>query len=325
MARQLRIEFYGACYHIISRGNQNQLIFDDNKDYLKLMSLLKRLVEEKNIILYAYCLMPNHFHLLMETPCGNLSKAMQWLNTSYSVYYNHRHEKKGHLFQGRFKSILVEKESYFLELNRYIHLNPLRAHIVLKPEEYNWSSYKDYIGKRSTRWLTMDYMLSLLSKNAMSQRRLFRNFIMQGMSIQKEIKANLNNNLCAGIILGDELFRNKFSVQITKQEMSKNDISQIKEITKNIEIEKIVEIVCMQLNCHYEEIFKKNKRNNKMRNSTIYLAFKYSGLNNRKLGELFNGLSGAAIGNIITSFQRTMQLCKKTNDEIMLIEKDFSF
>jgi REP element-mobilizing transposase RayT len=130
MARQLRIEYEGAFYHVTSRGNQREKIFWDDKDMEEFKRILKRTKERYGFLLHDYALMGNHYHFLMETPHANLKQIMQNINTSYTVYINKRHKRFGHLFQGRYKAFIVDKESYLLKLSRYIHLNPVRAWIV---------------------------------------------------------------------------------------------------------------------------------------------------------------------------------------------------
>ncbi len=124
MARQLRIEYEGAFYHIISRGNQRNRIFFEDSDFMKFIEILKRTKERYNYILHAYCLMSNHYHLLIETPKANLNRLMQNINTSYTVFVNRKYRMSGHLFQGRYKAVVVDKDNYLLSLSKYIHLNP---------------------------------------------------------------------------------------------------------------------------------------------------------------------------------------------------------
>jgi REP element-mobilizing transposase RayT len=140
MSRPLRIEYPGATYHITARGNERADIFRDNNDRQKLLEQLQIALQRYAIVIHAYVLMGNHYHLLLETPEGNMSQAMHFINGNYTGYFNHRHRRVGHLFQGRYKGLLVEKESYLLSLSRYIHLNPVRAGIVEYPEEYHWSN-----------------------------------------------------------------------------------------------------------------------------------------------------------------------------------------
>ena len=143
MARKPRIEIAGGLYHVISRGNNRRKIFRSHDDYLKFTGLLQQQKSKLPFYLYAYCLMPNHVHLLIEMQDDPLSRIMQILLTSYSQYYNRRYRKIGHLFQGRYKSILCQTDRYLGELVRYIHLNPVRARIVKRPEDFEYSGHRD--------------------------------------------------------------------------------------------------------------------------------------------------------------------------------------
>ena len=146
MARPLRIEFPGALYHLTSRGNARSDIFVDDLDRQKFLDILSSVVYKHRWICHGYCLMGNHYHLLIETPEGNLCRGMRQLNGVYTQAFNRRHGRVGHLLQGRYKSILVEKESYLLELCRYIVLNPVKAEMVNAPEDWAWSSYRATAG-----------------------------------------------------------------------------------------------------------------------------------------------------------------------------------
>ncbi len=161
MARPWRIQFEGAVYHITSRGNNRQDIFFDDGDRLKFLDFLGRACERFNLQVLAFCLMGNHFHLFLRTAEPNLSKAMQWINGTYTGYFNHRHQRIGHLLQGRYKSVLLTDEAHYLHLSMYIHLNPVRARIVSDPAEYRWSSFRDYTHLKSRfEWLSRDEILS---------------------------------------------------------------------------------------------------------------------------------------------------------------------
>ena len=145
MARPLRIEYKGAFYHITARGNERKRIFFSKADYEKFKDYLGKAQDKYGYLLHCYMLMTNHYHMLIETPNPNMSKLMHYLNGSYTGYINRRRKRSGHLFQGRYKAILVDADSYFLELSRYIHLNPVRANIVSNPEDCPYSSYSTYI------------------------------------------------------------------------------------------------------------------------------------------------------------------------------------
>jgi putative transposase len=144
MARPLRITYPDAFYHITSRGNEQKPVFKSRKDRIKFLEYLESATERYNAVIHAYCLMDNHYHLLLETPSGNLSRIMAHINGAYTAYFNRKRDRAGHLFQGRYKAIVVEADEYAKELSRYIHLNPVRAKIVELPEGYEWSSYIYY-------------------------------------------------------------------------------------------------------------------------------------------------------------------------------------
>ena len=152
MARPLRIQYPGAFYHVTARGNEKKAIFISNRDRVKFLSYLESAHDRYSAIIHVYCLMSNHYHLLVETPRGNLSQILHHINGAYTTYFNIRRERAGHLFQGRYKSILVEKDAYCIQLSRYIHKNPVRAGLVNMPSEYPWSSYPHYIGRKWYEW-----------------------------------------------------------------------------------------------------------------------------------------------------------------------------
>ena len=155
MARPLRIEYPGAHYHVMSRGNERRPIVRDDADREKRLDWLRRTVETYGWRLHAFVLMNNHDHLFLETPQANLSAGMQYLNGSYTSYFNRRYRRAGHLFQGRYQAQLVEEEGYYLEVSRYIHLNPVRAGCVERAERYLWSSYPGYHNpRRAIAWTT---------------------------------------------------------------------------------------------------------------------------------------------------------------------------
>jgi len=160
MTRPLRIEFKGAVYHITSRGNARQAIFLDEKDFFVFLNLLYRVVKRYHFILHTYCLMNNHYHLLIETPYDNLSKGMRQLNGLYTQQFNQRHKRVGHLLQSRYQAILVDKDNYLLELYRYMVLNPVRVKIVKDPKDWRWSTYRSTTGHKGIPCLTTDWILS---------------------------------------------------------------------------------------------------------------------------------------------------------------------
>jgi REP element-mobilizing transposase RayT len=173
MARPLRITYPGAFYHVTSRGNEQRDVFKSNRDREKFLSYLESSTVRYGAVIHAYCLMSNHYHLLLKTPQGNLSQIMRHINGAYTTYFNIKRKRAGHLFQGRYKAILVEADTYAQELSRYLHLNPVRAAMVAQPEEHPWSSYRYYIGTTTPpTWLNTGFILGCFD-NCRDNYRLF--------------------------------------------------------------------------------------------------------------------------------------------------------
>jgi putative transposase len=181
MARPLRIEYPGAVYHITSRGNARQDISLIDKDRLKFLEILGQVVDRFNWLCHAYCLMPNHYHLLIETIDPTLSRGMRQLNGVYTQAFNRRHNRAGHVFQGRFKAILVEKEPYLLELSRYVVLNPVRAHTARAAKDWRWSSYRAMAGLTDRPlFLTTDWLLAQFGRSVIQAQNAYRRFVSEG-------------------------------------------------------------------------------------------------------------------------------------------------
>jgi putative transposase len=194
MARPLRLEFAGAIYHLTSRGNARQRVFLSDSDRELFLDTLSHVVSRYSWICHAYCLMANHYHLLVETPKGNLSLGMRQLNGIYTQSFNRRHKRVGHLFQGRFKAILVEKESYLLELCRYIVLNPVRIKGNMKTGEWKWSSYRATAGLASPpEFLSIDWVLGQFGKNRAQAQKRYREFVREGLESRpwEELKGQI--------------------------------------------------------------------------------------------------------------------------------------
>ena len=162
MSRPLRIEYPGAVYHVICRGNNRQAIFKDDLDRKRYLDKLVHYCDQKEVSLLCYCLLSNHIHLLVETPQGNLSKMMQAFQTSYTLYLNRRHHRSGHVFGQRYKALLVDKDNYLLPVSRYIHRNALEAKLVKRPQDYRWSSYGAYANGKRIRGVTTSIVLEQL-------------------------------------------------------------------------------------------------------------------------------------------------------------------
>ena len=202
MARPLRIEYPGALYHVTSRGNARQAIFVDDTDRSGFLDALGDAVGRFGWLCHAYCLMDNHYHLLIETPAANLARGMRQVNGVYTQRFNRRHDRAGHLFQGRYTAILVERDSYLLELSRYVVLNPVRAGLVDGPDAYAWSSYRATLGRTpAPDFLTTDWLLGQFGKRRNVARERYRRFVQDGIDGPSPWEA-----LKGQVLLGGEAF-----------------------------------------------------------------------------------------------------------------------
>jgi REP-associated tyrosine transposase len=213
MARPLRIEFPGALYHVTARGDRQEAIFDDDQDRSAFLKLLGEVVLQFRWRCHAYCLMTNHYHCMVETAEGNLAKGMRQLNGVYTQWSNRRHRRSGHLFQGRYKAIIVDKDEYFLQLGRYIVLNPVRAGMVNHPKDWTWSSYGATAGRvKSPEWLNTGKILGEFGRSRIWARRKYQQFVEEGVgqeTIWKELKGQ--------IYLGDEDFVDEMQGRLGKR------------------------------------------------------------------------------------------------------------
>ena len=204
MSRPLRITYPGAFYHITTRGNEGRQIFKDVRDREKFLSYLESAAQRYRASVHVYCLMRNHYHFLLETPAGNLPEIMHHINGAYTTYFNVKRQRSGHLFHGRYKAILVEKDQYAKELSRYIHLNPVRAKIVGTPEQYPWSSYGYFIGlRKSPEWLARDFILSYFGDKVSRAQKGYRNFV--NAMVGQKFKSP-SERVVSSTILGTEDF-----------------------------------------------------------------------------------------------------------------------
>jgi len=201
MSRPLRIEYEGALYHITTRGNDRGKVFFTDTDRAAFLELLSEVVERFSWICHAYCLMANHYHLVIETPHANLSRGMRHINGVFTQRINRLNRRSGHLFQGRFKAVLVEKESHLLELARYVVLNPVRAKMVRSAKDWKWSSYRATAGMgESPEWLTTDWILTQFGPTRPKAQKAYRKFVQQGRGIE------IWDELRRGSLLGTDAF-----------------------------------------------------------------------------------------------------------------------
>ncbi len=306
MARPLRIEYPGAFYHIINRGNAGESIYIDDSDRHKFLDYLEVSVERFALVIHAYCLMTNHYHLIVETPNANISSAIQWLNVSYVMYYNRKHHRQGHLFQGRFKSILINADEYLLELSRYIHRNPVAAMITEFPEDYSWSSYRAYVqeGKTIPSWLERDRLLSYFETTTRKAMNRYRRFVEE---IDEPFMEDPTTKAVAGSVLGSESFIAWIQEAFLKGHTDNREIPQAKALRSTIPIATVIKTVAQGYGCEEKTIRAKGSKNNRAREHAIYLSRDLCGLTNALLGQEFGGISGAAVTLTCNKVIRSME------------------
>ncbi len=311
MARQLRIEYNGAFYHVTSRGNQRESIFWDDRDRRQFLAILKRTNERYKYFLHAYVFMDNHYHLLIETPHANIK---QIINTSYTVYVNRRHKRAGHVLQGRYKAFIVDKENYLLELSRYIHLNPVRANMVKGPEEYKWSSYRDYMDEEKRNTLTdrddTPYHFSKVTSTAIEKYKEFVNDGIRESSPFEHVK---------GSILGSREFRDKIANYI-KRRLDTIEIPEVKHIGTLHDVEDIVSLVAHYYGMNKGDIIKRRRSTYRQRNIAIYISKVMSGKKNRDIGEMF-GITIQGVTNTCRRIEKAMEKDDTLKEEIKDIKE----
>jgi putative transposase len=276
MARAARIEYPGALYHIITRGNQKQRIFVDDKDRKRYMALLVALKKAYAFRLYAYVLMRNHVHLLMETGQVPLSRIMQRLTGGYTQHFNRRHGLTGHLFQGRYKAILCDKDSYLLELTRYLHLNPVRVKAVQDPAQYPWSSYRAYLGKgEKEEGVEVGEVLSHFGKGAGEARHQYRKLVLDGIGAGHQAAYY---EAAEGRILGDGAF-----VEAVKAKSGEKDRAKL-----NVSPQDLLARVCRALGKKPEEVVgaSKDRERVRLRQLFCYVGRTYTDLQVKTLASL---------------------------------------
>jgi len=296
MARALRAEYEGAFYHVTSRGNDRSRIFFNKTDFAKFKSCLEEGINKFGYKLHAYVLMTNHYHLLLETPNANLSKIMHYLNSSYTAYINKKRDRSGHLFQGRFKAILIEKDNYLLELSRYIHLNPVKAGMVEKPQDYPHSSYKSYIETKDDELVYRELILGMMSKKIKQALSQYRNFV-EGVNVDE--LENPLKNIYGGFILGSKSFIKRTLDLLDDIRLDNKETSHRKSLGKTIEPEDVIKTVSKYLSVSVNDLF---NMKGEVRGILIYMLKANTGMSNDEIGKLFGGLSYSAVSQIKRRF-----------------------
>ena len=317
MARPLRIQYPDAWYHVMNRGRSRTQIFCSREDYTAFVELLKDASSLWKVRIVGYCLMSNHYHLLIQTPQANLSRCMRHINGLYTQYFNRTYKSDGQLFRGRYKSIVIDGDSYLLELVRYIHRNPLNAGLVKSLEDYSWSSHRAYISKGNEgNWLHKDFVLSMLEENKSKRRQTYLDFMKQEES---ETLRTLYGKKKLPLLLGAKDFIDDIR-QKYHDKTSVKEVPQVKELF--LDKSKIEKAVCGVYQIEVNDILKSRRGNyNEARNVAIYVIRKHAGASLKDIGFRFGMNSYTSVSSVIMRIKQVMDRDKKLRQRITAVEK----
>jgi len=321
MARPLRLDFPGAWHHVMNRGLGKRNIFLNDQDRQSFLDLLGETSETFRIEMHAYSLMDNHYHLLVHTPAGGLSRAMRHLNGVYTQKWNRAHRSDGPLFRGRYKALLVDKEEYLLELIRYIHLNPVEAGLSNHPKEHRWTSHGAYLKRgRQLSWLKTDEILSRFGSGNKALRKM-NEFVCEGVpELFKETLAKQK------VVLGGSGFREWVARNFRPHK--KNPMTEIpkrdQKIKGHVSVNHLLDRICFANGISLKELRRKQSgKKNDVKSIAVYLARRLTGLSQKDLGRWFNTPNPYAIAKIQQRFRERLErdrtLKKKTAELVHLI------
>ena len=299
MTRPLRLSFENAFYHITARGNRREKIFYSDRDKEIFLKRLKEMLIKYSMICYAYCLMDNHYHLFIKTNKSNLSQGIHYLNSSYANWFRNNHQIIGPLFQGRFKSTLVDADNYALVLSAYIHLNPLRAGIVKQLEDYPWSSYLDYLHSRKSNISDPSLVLNLIDNNTFNSIKKYREYVIKYQDMKDPLKSSYHN-----IALGNATF-----IERVKEKMEhlgrRREIPSTRVLSK-YDVDTIITKMTKVLHIERRMVFDK-KRGNLNRSLAIYLIKWFIPLSLSEIGELFK-MDYSAVSQAAKRFEQKCEV-----------------
>jgi len=287
MARPIRINFEGAYYHVVNRGRGRMNIFRNHRDYKDFLRLMAECCDQYQVSVVAYCLMSNHYHLLLHTPHANLSAYMRQLNGVYTQAFNRRYRQDGSLFRGRYKAVIVQEEFYLMRVIRYIHLNPKKAEIVRKPEDYEWASHKEYLKvNRSKRWL--NYQDVMKRKWGKEKKGLKGYEAFMGQEHDREVEEFYKAKK-VGCVLGENDYKDQLAHNyIHKKRYYNREIPERRKIEQKYLVEQIEEIIKAEYNLSEEEL--RNARRgeeNEARNLAIRLIREKVGVSCKEIAQRY--------------------------------------
>jgi len=313
MARPLRVEYDGAFYHVISRGHRRENIFRNDGDRNKFLNKLSIAAERLQLKIHAYVLMSNHYHLLIETPQANIAKAMHDINAGYANWYRHKYRLIGSIFQGRYKAIVVEKDEYLMILSAYIHLNPVRAGIVKKPEEYVWSSYGSYIGKnKPPSFLDISEILAKF-RNRSAYGQYVVGFLADEKGIGPEEVYGRNS------FLGSDGFIRQVLSGFRGGKRNDGEVNDEKAL-RQVNADNVLEVMVTTFHID-EDIIGSRKKGNIFRKMFIYMLRKHTDLTLKKIGGML-GMKYRSVAELERYFIDELSKKKEMQKMVARVEKD---
>jgi len=297
MARPLRIAIPDGAYHVTTRGLERRRIVRTNVDRSRWVDLLDVVCRRYGWHVFAWALMKNHFHLFLRTPQADLSSGMHDLNAGYVSWFNRKHHRCGPLFQGRFKAVLVERDHHYWELTRYVHLNPVRAGVVARPEEFRWSSCRAYFDQRiAPEWLAWSEVLAGHHRSLARARRSYRAFLKQGLASPPESPLN---DAVASVLIGSSSFIDEMRSLVTKQPVEL-EVPAARVLRDTPDVAAVEEVVSSVFQVPPESLRVSRRHGNDPRHAAVYLCRALSRTPVALLGRHFGDVRGQAISNITT-------------------------
>jgi REP element-mobilizing transposase RayT len=298
----LRIEFEDAIYHVAARGNERQRVFRTEGDRKQFQALLARSCERYEVSLLVFVLMDNHFHLVAQTHRGNLSRWMHWLMVTYTTWFNWRYDRSGHLFQGRYKSFLVEEGEYLLELSRYLHLNPVRGKVLgrgspterrKRLRDYVWSSYRGYAGlAQPFDFVKGEMVLAEMGGPRRARTVRYRRFVEDGLL--REVASPLEAVQWQAV-LGSESFARRIQDRMSELREGRHEVTALRRGAAVLNPESVLQMVAKHYGLPVRRLQEKRGHGLEARNVAMWLTWEKCGLSQRELGELFGGINYAAV------------------------------
>ena len=297
MARALRVRYPGAVFHVTARGRERARLFRDDTDREKFVALLGATARDEGWVVHAWCLMGNHYHLLVETPLGDLSRGMHSINARYSQWFNGRHGRRGRVLEGRFKAAPVQKQRYLLELVRYVVLHPVRAGLAARVGDWRWSSYPATAGRqRPPDWLQVDWTLEQFARRRAAARKAYRRFVAEGKDSGEDAERLLRRPC-----VGDREFCKRVRALLAGKGR-KDEIPPLvrQRRAATTELNAVRNAVAKEWRVTPEALSRSRGGADKM--AAIYLARKLTRLNGREIGEAF-GVKPARVSNVVSQIE----------------------